>query len=148
LDNIDQLITNLEFKQVEIQVVNSLKVGNESLKKLHQLMSLDEIEDIMDDTRDAIEHQRVNIKSKTYFFSIKVDNLINILFNIKKIDELLSSNMNDEEMDEINKELDDIIKMNLPEIPSQDVSVPAQKDKQTVKPGLCFNSKKLIDSFS
>jgi len=29
------------------------------LKKLHQMMSLDEIEQIMDDTREGIEHQRV-----------------------------------------------------------------------------------------
>ena len=44
---------------IEHQVVNSLKTGNECLKKLHELMSLDEIETIMDDTREAVEHQRV-----------------------------------------------------------------------------------------
>ena len=68
LDNIDQLITNIEFKQVEHQVVNSLKIGNDCLKKLHQLMSIDEIEDIMDDTREAIEHQRVFFQIKYNFF--------------------------------------------------------------------------------
>ena len=41
--------------------MNSLKIGNQCLKKLHEVMSIDEIEDIMDDTRDAIEHQRVRI---------------------------------------------------------------------------------------
>lgn len=44
---------------VEQQVVGSLKIGNDCLKKLHDMMSIDEIEDIMDDTKDAIEHQRV-----------------------------------------------------------------------------------------
>lgn len=65
LDNIDQLVHNLEYTQIEHQVVNGLKIGNECLKKLHEMMSLDEIEDIMDDTRDAIEHQRVISKSIT-----------------------------------------------------------------------------------
>lgn len=59
LDNIDQMIHTLEFTQIEHEVVNGLKVGNDCLKKLHEMMSLDEIEDIMDDTREAIEHQRV-----------------------------------------------------------------------------------------
>lgn len=59
LDNIDQLVHTLEFTQIEHQVVNSLKTGNDCLKKLHELMSIDEIEQIMDDTREGIEYQRV-----------------------------------------------------------------------------------------
>lgn len=59
LDNLDQLVTSLEFKQIESQVFSSMKVGNECLKKLNEMMSLDEIEDLMDDTREAIEHQQV-----------------------------------------------------------------------------------------
>ncbi len=60
LDNLEQLIHTLEFTQIEQQVLSSLKTGNECLKKLHDMMSIDEIEDIMDDTREAIEHQRVS----------------------------------------------------------------------------------------
>lgn len=59
LDNIDQMIHTLEFTQIEHEVMRSMKQGNESLKQLNEMMSLDEIEDIMDDTREAIEHQRV-----------------------------------------------------------------------------------------
>ena len=114
LDNIDQLITNIEFKQVEHQVVNSLKIGNDCLKKLHQLMSIDEIEDIMDDTREAIEHQR-------------------------QIDELLGTQINDQELDEINQELEDILKAALPDVPQHEIGVrdkikvpakAAEKDKK------------------
>lgn len=67
LENMDQLIHTLEFAQIEQEVVRSLKTGNDCLKKLHEMMSLDEIEDIMDDTREAIEHQRV--KAFLKFFS-------------------------------------------------------------------------------
>ena len=62
LDNLDTLVNNIEYTMVEQQVVSSLKVGNDCLKRLHDMMSIDEIEDIMDDTKDAIEHQRVIIE--------------------------------------------------------------------------------------
>ena len=32
---------------------------NDCLKKLNEMMSLDEVEQIMDDTRESIEYQRV-----------------------------------------------------------------------------------------
>jgi charged multivesicular body protein 6 len=66
LDNIDQMVTGLEFKQMEIQVVQNMKIGNDCLKKLNEMMSLDEIEDIMDDTREAMEHQKVGDSSFFY----------------------------------------------------------------------------------
>ena len=62
LDNLDTLVNNIEYTMVEQQVVSSLKVGNDCLNRLHDMMSIDEIEDIMDDTKDAIEHQRVIIE--------------------------------------------------------------------------------------
>ncbi len=53
------MVHNIEFTQIEHQVVNGLKVGNDCLKQLHEMMSLDDIEQIMDDTRDAIDYQKV-----------------------------------------------------------------------------------------
>ena len=52
-------VHDIEFTQVEIQVVEGLKGGNEALEALHQIMSLDDVERIMGDTEDAIEYQRV-----------------------------------------------------------------------------------------
>ena len=66
LDNIEQIIHTLEFTQIEHEVIRSMKAGNESLKQLHDMMSLDEIEDIMDDTREAAEHQRVILISTNF----------------------------------------------------------------------------------
>ena len=57
LDSIQQLIYSLEFAQVELQVVENLKLGNESLKKLNSLMSVEEVERIMEETREAVEYQ-------------------------------------------------------------------------------------------
>ena len=55
------MVHNIEYTQIEHQVINGLKVGNDCLKKLNEMMSLDEVEQIMDDTRESIEYQKVII---------------------------------------------------------------------------------------
>ena len=61
LDSIQQLIDSLELAQVKLQVVKKLKLGNESLKKLNslieQLESVEEVERIMEETREAVKYQ-------------------------------------------------------------------------------------------
>ena len=49
------LVHDIEFSQVERQVLNGLKEGNEALKKANEMFSIDEIEQIMDDTAEAAE---------------------------------------------------------------------------------------------
>ncbi|KAJ8318665.1 hypothetical protein KUTeg_003756 [Tegillarca granosa] len=61
LENIERMVNDLEFAQIESQVVQGLKTGNESLKKLHRLMSLEDVEKIMDETRESIDYQRQNL---------------------------------------------------------------------------------------
>jgi len=58
LDTIQGMIDSLEFAQIEMKVVEDLKAGNESLKQLHSLMSVEDVERIMDETREAVEYQR------------------------------------------------------------------------------------------
>ncbi|KAK6625300.1 Charged multivesicular body protein 6-A [Polyplax serrata] len=58
LENIEKMTSDIEFKQVEMNVLDGLKAGNAALKKLHQLISVDEIERIMDETKDGIEKQQ------------------------------------------------------------------------------------------
>lgn len=76
-------VQDLEFAQIEKKVVDGLKIGNQCLKKMHevgdvqpsvaapvsllgvdltvffQVLSIEEVERIMDETQDAIEYQRV-----------------------------------------------------------------------------------------
>lgn len=58
LTNLERMVHDIEYAQIEIQVVEGLKVGNESLKKLHEVLSVDAIEKIMDETQEGIEKQR------------------------------------------------------------------------------------------
>lgn len=59
LDNLLQMVDNIEFAQVELKVVEGLKTGNRCLEELHKIMSLENVEEIMADTQEAIEYQRV-----------------------------------------------------------------------------------------
>ncbi|XP_063961253.1 charged multivesicular body protein 6-like [Lytechinus pictus] len=57
LDNLEKMTSEIEFAQIEHQVIDGLKVGNDCLKKMHQMMSLEDVEKIMDETREGIEYQ-------------------------------------------------------------------------------------------
>jgi len=106
LENIEQLVQDLEFTQVEHEVIRGLQVGNASLKKMHELLSLEDVESIMSETEEGIEKQR-------------------------EIDELLSGGLSSQDEDDVMAELNDIIQMsedlNLPDVPEESIGEPEKK---------------------
>lgn len=58
LENLEKLTSDLEFAQVEQKVLDGLKVGNEALKSIHEILTVDEIERVLDETNEGIEKQR------------------------------------------------------------------------------------------
>ncbi|XP_001360810.3 charged multivesicular body protein 6-A [Drosophila pseudoobscura] len=58
LDNLEKLAADLEFAQVEMRVLDGLKKGNAALKKVHEMLDINEVERIMDETREGIEKQQ------------------------------------------------------------------------------------------
>lgn len=123
LENIERLVHDLEFTQVEHEVVKGLQVGNASLKKMHQLLSVEDVERIMDETQEGIEKQR-------------------------EIDELLSGGLTDEDESDVLAELDEIIGLtepsakedvSLPDVPEDKIGEPSpqkQKRKEKAEPVL------------
>jgi hypothetical protein len=69
---------------VETQVVSGLKVGNEALKKVNEILSIEEVEQILDETRESVEKQN-------------------------EIDALLSGVLDEEDEDAVLNELDQLI---------------------------------------
>ncbi|KAK3090603.1 hypothetical protein FSP39_013022 [Pinctada imbricata] len=103
LENIERLVHDLEFAQIETQVVQGLKQGNESLKKLHEILSLEDVEKIMDETREGIEYQQ-------------------------EIDELLAGGLTEQDEDDVLAELNAIVKESMPEVPSEELpDVPTEE---------------------
>jgi charged multivesicular body protein 6 len=58
LEALEKLTADLEFSQVQQQVIDGLQVGNEALKKIHEVLTIDEVERIMDETREGVEKQQ------------------------------------------------------------------------------------------
>lgn len=58
LEALEKLTSDLEFAQVQQQVLDGLQTGNEALKKIHEILTIDEVERIMDESREGIEKQQ------------------------------------------------------------------------------------------
>ncbi|XP_048345760.1 charged multivesicular body protein 6 isoform X1 [Sphaerodactylus townsendi] len=96
ISNLERMVQDIEFTQIEMKVIEGLKIGNECLNKMHQVMSIEEVERIMDETQEAVEYQR-------------------------QIDEMLAGSFTEEDEDAILAELDAITQeqIDLPEVPSE-----------------------------
>lgn len=58
LETLQQLVSEIEFTQAEVSVVQGLKIGNEALKQLTSLMNIEDIQRMMEDSQEAAEKQR------------------------------------------------------------------------------------------
>ncbi|XP_030754205.1 charged multivesicular body protein 6 [Sitophilus oryzae] len=96
LENLEKLTHDIEFAQIELEVVEGLKKGNEALKKVNDALNIEDIEKILDETREAKEKQ-------------------------DEISSLLSGVLTDEDEEAVENELADILKEQMPEVPSNEV---------------------------
>ncbi|XP_039444754.1 charged multivesicular body protein 6-like [Culex pipiens pallens] len=124
LETIEKLASDIEFAQVEAQVISGLRVGNEALKKVNEILSIDEVEQILDETRESIEKQQ-------------------------EIDALLNGVLSEEDEDEVLAELDALVAAEegpektpedigarLPDVPEDDpVAAAAAERKRKEKSG-------------
>jgi len=98
LDQLERLVHDIEFAQVQKQVIDGLKDGNEALEKANAMFSIDEIEDIFADTQEAVDRQ-------------------------EEINSLLSGQLSEDDENDVLAELDQLIVGDLeptivPELPS------------------------------
>lgn len=70
LMSLERLVMDIEFAQVEANVMEGLQVGNEALKQIHSILSIERIEEIMEETREGIEKQRVSLISSLLYWYI------------------------------------------------------------------------------
>ncbi|XP_057682150.1 charged multivesicular body protein 6-like isoform X1 [Corythoichthys intestinalis] len=99
ISNLERMVDDLEFAQIEKKVIDGLRVGNQCLKKMHEVMSIEEVERILDETQDAVEYQR-------------------------QIDEMLSGSLSQEDEEAVLAELEAITQqgdVQLPDVPSEEL---------------------------
>lgn len=97
ISNLERMVQDIEFAQIELKVIEGLKIGNDCLKSMHEVMSIEDVERLMDETQEAIEYQ-------------------------KQIDELLAGSLTQEDEDAVLAELEAITQgedVALPEVPSE-----------------------------
>ena len=56
--NLENLIINIENAQIQKNVYESLKQGNDFLKQMNQQITLDDVDKLMEETAEAIEYQQ------------------------------------------------------------------------------------------
>ncbi|XP_036924903.1 charged multivesicular body protein 6 [Sturnira hondurensis] len=94
--SLETMVQSIEFAQIETKVLEGLRLGNECLNRMHQVMSIEEAERILDETQEAVEYQR-------------------------QIDELLAGSFTQEDEEAILEELNEITQepIELPDVPSE-----------------------------
>lgn len=129
LENLEKLAADIEFAQVETQVLDGLKAGNTALKKVQEILSIDEIERIMDETKEGVEKQQ-------------------------EIDSILSGTLTEDDEDAVLAELDELVALEEAEkdvVADEDVSnqlpdVPTDipEKKRRAEKGLLMCSRNLM----
>lgn len=113
ISNLERMVQDIEFAQIETKVIEGLKVGNDCLKKMHEVMSIEEVERIMDETQDAIDYQR-------------------------QIDDMLAGSLTQEDEDAVLAELEAITEgeeVELPEVPAESLpEVPEEEPEAEPEP--------------
>uniref|UniRef100_A0A1I7XND8 Charged multivesicular body protein 6 n=1 Tax=Heterorhabditis bacteriophora TaxID=37862 RepID=A0A1I7XND8_HETBA len=102
LDNIDRMVQDLEFSEIQKRVVDGLRNGNEALKKMNAIFDFEEIERILDETREGAEYQEeINIMISGQLSSTDIMDVE------KELDELLSDQLE--------------ITITMPDVPTQEL---------------------------
>ncbi|KAI0348396.1 hypothetical protein BDW22DRAFT_1320403 [Trametopsis cervina] len=58
LENLEHLVSTIEFSLVEVSVLHGLQQGNEVLKQIHKEMNIDSVERLLEETAEAQAYQR------------------------------------------------------------------------------------------
>lgn len=103
LENLEKMAADIEFAQIEVQVIEGLKQGNDALKKMHQILDIDEIEKIMDETREGIDKQQ------------EIDSILSNALTSQDEDDVLA------ELEALEAEEDDAVPVSLPEVPKDEI---------------------------
>ncbi|PWN21964.1 hypothetical protein BCV69DRAFT_298162 [Microstroma glucosiphilum] len=81
LKTLEELVSNIEFSQIQASVYHGLAQGNQVLKEIHKELNTESVEKLLEETAEAQAHQR-------------------------EVDELLATRMTADEEAEVQAELD------------------------------------------
>merc|ERR1712228_1042591 len=107
LFNIEELIENVESAQMQQDIVAAMQTGTELLQQINSEMDLDEVEQLMDDTAEAIAYQQeLNEILSQSLTDVDDEDVLNELAQIEQMEaDQMELDMPDAPKREINKDL-------------------------------------------
>lgn len=66
LEQLEQLVSTIEFSLVQASVLHGLKQGNDVLKELHKEMNTESVERLLEETAEARAYQQVDSYSSDF----------------------------------------------------------------------------------
>ena len=118
LTNIEKMTEDLEWAQIQVDIIKKLDQGNKALKQLHKICSVEEVEMVMEETAETIAYQQ---EIDAAFMGVSID---------QRVDE-----------DELENELADLLGDSVPEMPT----VPTNKLPEIVKNEIAEEIEEKID---
>jgi len=58
MENLEQLVSTIEFSLIEVSILHGLKQGNDILKEIHKEMNVESVEKLLEETAEAREYQK------------------------------------------------------------------------------------------
>jgi len=122
MENLEQLVSTIEFSLIEVSILHGLKQGNDILKEIHREINVESVEKLLEETAEAREYQ-------------------------KEVGDMLSNHLSLDEEEAVQKELLELqqdiaaeskvpLGIELPSIPS---SKPIEMLKEDVKSAVASN---------
>ncbi|KAL1670489.1 Snf7-domain-containing protein [Schizophyllum commune] len=108
LENLEQLVSTIEFSLVEVSVLHGLKQGHEVLKEIHKEMNIESVEKLLDETAEARAYQQ-------------------------EISDMLANNLTAEDEDAVQNELRELQEQAIRETqPEKEVRLPSAPTEEPV----------------
>lgn len=100
---LEEMVNTLEWENQQSTVIEALQAGNQALKEIHAVMTVDTVEALMDETRDAIATEQT------------ITDLLN---------EGLTSDLDQQAQEEFDQLSAEMTTLDLPEAPKKAVPLP------------------------
>nr|CAD2180934.1 unnamed protein product [Meloidogyne enterolobii] len=105
LDKITQMINSLEMAQLNVEVTERLKEGNEALKKINESISIEEVERIIEESKEAEAFQ-------------------------EELASLLRNKLSEEDEQAVEEEYEQLIASQLPKVINEKIGREEEKEKE------------------
>lgn len=149
LEQLEKLTANVEFAQIQKDVVFGLQQGTKVLKEIHAEMGgLEHVEKLMGETADAIAYQNVSLLSRNQMWDgdlevscLSLKRALTGCSRVQEVSEMLGGKISNQDEDEVDDELaalqaeierPELLPEPLPEVP--DTKLPTSEERPVKQP--------------